>query len=345
MKAAIISLSSSKKEILYHIIFWLIHIGYRWGVIFPSQGEAITDLLILIVKISATYFTVYYLFFELLFKKKNYQFIAVALISLVTALLLRRAIIVFIVYPYELIPVPETTHFFYWADISRSIVHIYPVVILALAITMARIWYHEQINKYKLSKEKLESELKYLKAQIHPHFLFNTINNIYSSSLKKNDQTSDLLLKLSALMRYMIYESQERLILISKEIDILENYIELEKIRYGDQLKITFNYTGDIENKQIPPLLFLPFVENSFKHGAAESIEENWISIDLTINENLVTFKVENSKPADDVTISDLSKQNGIGLSNLEKRLSLLFKDQYDLKYMMKTEPFYLCSK
>ncbi|MCB0280491.1 MAG: histidine kinase [Calditrichaeota bacterium] len=330
----IIRHTSLKKEILFHIIFWTIHVAYRWLIILPTVNEMIIDLLILLVKMAVTYFTVYILVQDLLLKKKLYPFFIYGFVSMAISLLLRRAILVYIAFPFDMIQVTSSLNFFDWIDISKSVVHIYPVVILATVVTLIRIWYYEQLGKFELKEEKLKTELKYLKAQIHPHFLFNTINNIYSSSLANDPQTSILLLKLSELLRYMIYESKDELIPVSKEIEILENYIELETIRHGKRLNIVFNKHGDLSGLQIPPLLFLPFVENSFKHGIAKSLDDNWISIDLEADGKKLTFKVENGKAIEnEITAKpDMTEQqDGFGLRNLEKRLKLLFQDGYIL--------------
>jgi len=343
---------SVKREIPFHILFWLIHFGSRWIIILTSIDSITAKVIILetsimLFRIGLTYFSIYYLLDKLLLKKKFSRFFLFFLISFVVSILIRRILIFYVAYPFNLVATPEDLKFFDWLDIGRSIVYVYSVVILASVIYLIHRWYKEQHDKFNLMKEKLESELKYLKAQVHPHFLFNTLNNIYASSLNKKDQTSDLLLKLSGLLRYMIYDATALEVPIQKEIEMIENYIELEKVRYGDRLKVIFNRSGDYQYLKIPPLLFLPFVENSFKHGATKSIGKNWITIDLEMNDNTLIFKVENSLSTDESIISKIPDyedndfhDKGLGLSNLEKRVQLLFKDKYRLEIFEENNSF-----
>jgi sensor histidine kinase YesM len=179
-------------------------------------------------------------------------------------------------------------------------------------------------RNHQLLMEKKTSELNFLKSQTNPHFLFNTLNGIYALAREKSDITADSILRLSDILRFMIYESQSELISINKEIEIIEDYIELEKMRYDETLKIVFEKDIDDFEQKIPPLLLIHLVENAFKHGLSETIHAPFISIILSIKNNKLVFKVNNSFVNRDHT--EEQKEN-IGLTNLRRQLGLLFKE------------------
>ncbi len=178
----------------------------------------------------------------------------------------------------------------------------------------------------QLRMEKQTAELNYLKSQTNPHFLFNTLNNIYSLARDKSDLAPESILRLSKILRFMLYETSGQYISIEQEIKIIGDYIELEKLRYDESLRIDFKY--DIEDKKqaLPPLLLIPLVENAFKHGVSETRQEPFVDILLIVNQRQLSFVVKNST---ETSIEEKIKEN-IGLSNLRRQLELLYKD-YDL--------------
>ena len=187
-------------------------------------------------------------------------------------------------------------------------------------------------------KQKIVAELQVLKAQVHPHFLFNTLNNIYSFSLEKSPKTPGLILKLSSLLSYMLYDCKAEEVLLEKEIEVMKNYIDLEKERYGNKIEISLNIEGDIKDKYIAPLLLLPFLENAFKHGTSEQLEKPWLSMDITVKQYTMKCKIVNSKN-EFVLISE----KGIGIENVKKRLAFLYPGNYELKINDEGE-FYVVS-
>ncbi|HKJ40728.1 MAG TPA: histidine kinase, partial [Sunxiuqinia sp.] len=190
----------------------------------------------------------------------------------------------------------------------------------------------------KVEREKLEAELTSLKAQINPHFLFNSLNNIYSLSLINSPKTPEMILKLSDLMRHVLYESRENFIPLEKEINFTRNFIELQRIRLSDKTTINFEIEGAIPNKLIVPLIFEPFVDNAFKHGPKSLDENAYINIKIKIDPQWLFFEVENNFETIDYQ-SD--KPYGIGLKNAQKRLEYLYeKDQYDLEIIKKENIF-----
>jgi sensor histidine kinase YesM len=176
----------------------------------------------------------------------------------------------------------------------------------------------------RLQLEKKTAELNYLKSQTNPHFLFNTLNNLYSLAEERSELTAGAILRLSDILRFMLYESNATYISIGKEIKIIREYIELEKMRYDHSLTITINEQVDDENQLLPPLLLIPLVENAFKHGVSETINNPFITLNLRVSQRKLYFEVENSKSRKDT--SDALKER-IGLGNLRRQLDLLFAD------------------
>ncbi|KAA8475717.1 histidine kinase [Arcticibacter tournemirensis] len=205
------------------------------------------------------------------------------------------------------------------------------------------LWFGLAIKLFKLLLERrnaaLEAELNFLKGQIHPHFLFNTLNNLYGLTLSGSDQSPQMVLKLSGILRYMLYECNTDRIELQKEVQMISAYIELEKIRYGERLDVQFSVNGDYDNIEISPLLILPFVENAFKHGTSEQVGNCWINIDLQLQNRRLKLKVSNSKPEPAEHPADPS-EGSIGLKNVKKRLELLYPDAYKLKLFDEGELF-----
>lgn len=179
----------------------------------------------------------------------------------------------------------------------------------------------------QLTIEKKEAELNYLKAQTNPHFLFNTLNNIYSLARDKNDLAPESILRLSKILRFMLYETGGDFITIDDELNILEDYIALEKLRYDDSLLVTLNASVENPKQPLPPLLLIPLVENAFKHGVSETRNKPFVDITLTVKHQQLLFSVKNSM---EENISAQEVKENIGLSNLRRQLALLYKD-YDL--------------
>lgn len=198
-------------------------------------------------------------------------------------------------------------------------------IFLSTVLKFMQDWFLNEKIKSHLENEKLIAELAFLKSQINPHFLFNSLNNIYSLAYQKAEKTPEAILKLSEIMRYMLYESNEDKVALSDEIRYLENFIELQKLRFKGKTYIKFEINGDIQGQKITPLVLISFVENAFKHGVATDIE-NPISIILNVVSGKLFFQVINKK-----SNQNKDETGGIGLQNVQRRLDLLYKDQYRL--------------
>jgi LytS/YehU family sensor histidine kinase len=206
------------------------------------------------------------------------------------------------------------------------------VVSFVTAIKLAIDWIKQKEYLNETNEVLLENELKYLRSQIQPHFFFNTLNNLYSLTIDKSDKAPDLILKLSDLMKYFLYETGKEFQILENEISHIKDYIEIEKLRYDETLKVNFNIKGNTKKTMIKPLMLIPLVENAFKHGARNSKKNPYININLITTKNLLDFKVENSfqKPTKKIK----EQIGGIGLTNLKKRLEINYGPEY---YNLKT--------
>jgi len=198
---------------------------------------------------------------------------------------------------------------------------------VASMIVVFKYWIKTQRQWMQAEKDKVTAELQLLKAQVHPHFLFNTLNNIYSFSLENSPKTPGLILKLSSLLSYMLYDCKAEEVLLEKEVEIMKNYIDLEKERYGNKIEISWNIEGDIKDKYIAPLLLLPFLENAFKHGTSEQLEKPWLSVDISVGQNILKGKIANSK--NEYTPAT---NHGIGIQNVKKRLAFIYPGKHEVK-------------
>lgn len=329
-------------ELTFHILFWISHFLYRIYLLgfFHTYdfSEFYIQLILLPVRILATYFTIYIVIRHYLFKKRFLKFFIWLIFSIIATLLINRVVQYYIIYGLGLEINMDGIPFWSFKHISHSLIYIYPIITLAAIIFFIHEWFKKEKSRLEIQKEKLETELKYLKNQINPHFLFNTINNIYSLALEKSSKAPDALLKLSDMLNYLLYESNTNKIELKKEIINLKDYIELEQFRYGNKLEVIFNYEVESLNIEIPPLLLLPFVENAYKHGASESLEKSWIHINLVEKNGKITFKVENS--ISKKIKEPLGESNGIGLTNVQKRLELMYFNKHQLKILNSTDSF-----
>lgn len=190
-----------------------------------------------------------------------------------------------------------------------------------------------------LEKQKAETELKFLKMQINPHFLFNTLNNLYVLCLKKSDQAEDTVLRLSEILDYLLHSSDKKQVSIQKEIKVIENYIGLEKLRFDKNLKVNFKRKVNESNIKISPLLLLTLVENAFKHGARTANPENSIHILLEAQGSHLKFKISNSRIVIPEYSKDSNRNTGIGLENLRQQLEMTYR-RFDLNILEEKECF-----
>ena len=189
-------------------------------------------------------------------------------------------------------------------------------------------WYQQRQLNQELQLVRREAELELLQSQVQPHFIFNTLNNIYTLSLKNSPQTPEMICRLSALLDYNLYDSKIGQVPVQHELDYINNYLALQKIRFGTDLRITLNAGPGVGGLQMAPMLLLPFVENCFKHGISQQLGDGWIEIDLSLTNDALHIRIENSKDAMD---EPPTGKRGIGLQNARSRLAILYKDRHTL--------------
>ncbi len=329
-----------KNRILQHILFWVVHVvfyGALYGSFADNYGQTyLEELVFLPVRMLFTYFTLYVLLPGFLLPGRYTAFAGLFLLGSLVAGIMQRFVGFSFIYPIyhpELIRDP----FFYLPKILKTIaVGIYPVVFLALVVKLFKHWYATQQEQQILKEEKLNAELKFLKTQIHPHFLFNTLNNLYALTLKKSERAPEMVLKLSELINYMLYECKSDEVDLSREIKFIQNYVDIEKMRYGDKLDVDLRVNGAVSDRKIAPLILLPFVENCFKHGASENLQQSWVKISIDSYADHLVVKVENSKSGE----IEGNGSAGIGIQNVRRRLDLLYGERSQLKIINGEETY-----
>ncbi len=279
----------------------------------------------------------YWLFFSLIPRSQkgfSFKIIIELLAGILLSILWYRSLLGYIIYPF----VYEQNYegpLFSFSRLLSSFIAIYSIVGIAGAIKLIRLRRQQRDREQQLIREKLESELHFLRAQVNPHFFFNTLNNIYGLARKKSDQTPEAVMRLSKLMRFILYECTGNRISIEQEIKIIEDYIELEKLRYNERLKVIFKKNIDQKSQSIAPLLLLPFVENSFKHGASETRFNSKIEINLTLKNYELSFSIKNNKERD-----LQNNPQGLGLQNVRRQLELVYPNNHELTIHAEEESF-----
>ncbi len=318
-------------RISLHVLFWIVYFIINTLLyVVPTENsfmELLPQLLMFLpVDMSATYFTLYFLMTKFLFKKRYVSFSALFIISVVFFITIAQVIRYYIYVPHYH-PEYVGKWKFYQFDYFYILVATYAVVIFAAAIKLTKYWIKYQQEQADLKSQNIQSELALLKSQINPHFLFNTLNNIDSMILSDRDKASDSIIKLSEIMRYMLYEANAEKVPLEKEIEYIRNFINLQLLRVSDQNFIKLTVNGNTENKFITPMLFIPFVENAFKHGN-KNVRMPAVSVNVDISDEILIFEVVNYINKDAVS---KDKTGGIGLYNVRKRLDYIYREKYEL--------------
>lgn len=338
------------KRVLMHIAFWFLYtfqdavLAFTWiGPLLPrvSSGKLLgiaveAAMIMLVPKLLLSYFILQVVVKQILNEsEKMFLIVTEVVLAFFIALLVYRVLSVYYVIPHVYIGAVKNSHIFSIKNMLADSIDLGFATCLAVSIKFIRIQLSVKEREKQLLKDKLETELKYLRNQTNPHFLFNTLNNIYGLARKKSDDTAEVVMKLSKLLRFMLYESNKPYVKVCDEIKMLDDYIKLEKIRYSDRLSITFNRDIDSGTEQIAPLLLLPFVENAFKHGASENRFRSVIRIDMKVHNGLLDFAIENTRES-----GDCDKVNdNIGLKNVRRQLELMYRE-YDLQVLKGTDNF-----
>ncbi len=329
-----------KIRIYAHILFWTgVLVFYTF--LFGNENKEYLNafffvIWLLPVTIGTTYFLNYFLIPRFLLTKKYLRFglflLYVVIISITLEMNVVMCNILINAYYFDRLTVHASFNSFY------LIAGNYLVVFFAVAIKLVNLWYRMESKAFLLEKESMavelklkEAQLKLLKAQIHPHFLFNTLNNLYGLTLKKSEKSPEVVLRISSLLDYMIYRSALPRVLLTEEINYIRDYIALEELRYS-RLKLQYTFPEEPDGYSIAPLILQPFVENAFKHGTSNDIASPWIDIKAELQgSNELFFSVNNSRSA--YTPDDpAGYTEGIGLKNVKERLRILYPENHFLR-------------
>ncbi len=323
------------KKPLLHVAFWTMYASYFFYNISygrrgePDWGQVIPDFLFHIVSLLIISYVNYFYFLPRLLKGQKIghyllTFIPIFLLAAFFFLLGKQYLIDGFTYKDE------------WVYSVRFGLNVYMAAFFVTAfvglLKFVEDYFELETRSRELQNRQLTSELRFLKAQVNPHFLFNTLNNLYFLAINKSDQTPEIIAKLSGMMRYMIHESNTEMVPLSKEVEYIENYLDLERLRLNEDVPITFEVNGPIEGVRITPMVLITFLENAFKHGIGNTRGDSWITVNLLIVEDLLQYTVTNSIVAQtDKTVREAS---GLGLSNVRRRLELSYPepDQYTLE-------------
>lgn len=341
------------RRLAEHCIFWVVFILFKVLINLtdraPTMPEAEVEGLwhqfVFILYSQLPYFVVYipavygvFLVIDLYFRetlKLGFALsmgIAICLVTTPLLLIVNHTVILPFVYDIK-----DSKVSFGIGSLLYYLFNVMAVVGIAGSVKLIRQQNRSKVLEQTLLKEKSDAELKFLKAQVSPHFLFNTLNNIYSLARKQSDKTAEAVLKLSNLLRFVLYEASHSHILLMDEIRLIESYIELEKLRYTDRLKIEFEYEVDDKGRKVSPLILTHFVENAFKHGAGESRFDIDINIRIVLLKDTLTATFTNSKGK---TISAVSTDK-IGLTNTRRQLEILYPG-HDLKILDNPDQFFV---
>jgi sensor histidine kinase YesM len=328
------------RRIGLHILFWLTYlflktyisvflINYSYfdlDITTRILKGFLPELIVLPPKLLMAYYIMYSII-PRMNKRSTWVLITELLILIFISLVMYTMLLSYIVMPFihnEQLPEGTVTE-----NISRIIwrlLDMLTVVGAACTFTLLRKQIRAAKRQQELIQEKLQSELNYLRAQTNPHFLFNTLNSIYALARKQSPETSQVVMQLSKLMRYMLYDCREKLVPLENEWRVIEDYVELERLRYGDRVRVNLEKKVSQSMAMISPLMLLPIVENAFKHGAGNNPGMTNIRIELREENGNVQFKVENSIETT-LPSQSLSDSSGIGLKNVKRQLELLYPE------------------
>jgi len=321
-----------KRELIAHLAYWLF-IGGLIGlsILISERPLSSTSLLVNLGYFSVINISIFYINYTLLIPQllKRYWLYILAIIGLIGLMAAAKTIIAVLYMDVVLKRMDIKSGVAEDVSLSSFVTATVFVsgffIISGCLIKFALDWFSNIRIQRSLETEKKDMELQFLKSQLNPHFLFNSLNNIYSLAYQKSDKTADAILKLSEIMRYMIYESNDSWVALSKEIEYVQSYIELQKLRFKDGASVVLTLNGEIDNQQILPLVLISFVENAFKHGVANDPTDP-IRINIIANQKILHFSITNKK-----NNANKDRVGGVGLNNVERRLQLLYPERYKL--------------
>jgi Putative regulator of cell autolysis len=327
------------QRISLHVLFWAVYVPLNAVLNCILAGapleenfhEAfIGEIFSLPVKLLLTYFVFYYVIPLYLDRSKIWKLVGLLLLAFAVATVLYRLETAYVFYP--IFRPGLTYNMLNPKGLLLTEFDLFITLAAAVTIKMIRVHYKSLEYEQELLREKLQSELGFLRAQTNPHFLFNTLNNLYVLARKKSDKTPDAIMMLSKIMRFVLYDCRAPRIAVADEAKVIKDYIELEKLRYNTRLSVDYEEDMDNPSTSIAPLLLLPFVENSFKHGAGGTTGNVQISINIRLKDQKLDFMVKNTlDPEGDHSKNSSAETGGIGLQNVRRQLDLVYPEQHTL--------------
>lgn len=323
----------SRYKILIHVLFWIYMLNQAFFPVYLNKIDIkmlqdyiyLKDIFITTLLNIFVFYSVYFVIPKFLgLRRKWYIFPFVILLA---AVLSAIRLPVEIAYWKYIVKMPTSQLQFQYEWIWATLKYTVIISIYAMLIRFSIDWFESQKYKDELIKERQASEIALLRSQVNPHFLFNTLNNIYSLVYNKSDEAPEAVMKLSSIMRYMLYDSDTDVVAVNKEVEYLNSFIELQQLRITQKGFVEMKVSGSMENRTIAPMLLIPFVENAFKHG--EKTHSPGIVINLNLESDKLIFTVENYIKANPQVLSEES--GGFGLENIKRRLGLLYPDKYEL--------------
>lgn len=314
---------------LHHLVIWMLIFGLWFFLRYEDYAFEATAFKVTFIKVAdlalMVYLTNYVLIPKLLYKKKYFWFGLSFIFMIFISSIIKMKIIGHVLDNLTLLNLSGNLK----ARIYDNVIPHFFLVLSGAAVKLMLDYTRMQQRMIEMAKEKADAELNFLKSQINPHFLFNSINSVYFLIDKNNSEARDALHKFSAMLRYQLYEMNGKTIFIEKEIGYLKDYIALQKLRREDNFSVALNCTQDLSNISIEPLLLIPFVENAFKHISHHKTAPNFIKIDIAFKNNVLHFNILNTKDSIEKTTEAYT---GIGLANVKRRLELLYPDRHELK-------------
>ncbi|QJD95535.1 histidine kinase [Mucilaginibacter robiniae] len=316
-------------QIFWHVLFWGCLVSLFIFIVSSNSKVTTVDILVTIgffscLNIGLFYFN-YLVLIPAYLDKNNYRKYALAVVlTIILAGVVKYGVRVLIYRYWPGLPDSEPLRF--WPYFVSSLFASVIFITLSITLQFTTDWFQNERVQRDLENQRLTAELALLKSQINPHFLFNSLNSIYSLAYQRADNTPEAILKLSEIMRYMLYECNDNKVDLTKELQYLQNYIDLQKIRLGKTACVDFVITGEVNNQRIVPLLLIAFIENAFKHGIANNAATP-IQLKIAIENNRLDFFMQNKKH-----VHNRDAAGGIGLNNVKRRLNLLYPNQYQLK-------------
>jgi sensor histidine kinase YesM len=280
-------------------------------------------------KVIMVYLNLFFLLPVFLLKQRYLLYILILLVAFGLVGLVQKYISIYITFPIFYPSLRDLADIFSFERFIQYAAGILSLVGFTSGVKMLLAYQHNQRRTQEMEKRQIFTELQFLKNQLNPHFFFNTLNNLYGMALTDTKQTAAMILRLSEIMHYIVYDSNSRTVSLAKEIELVKSYIQLEKMRYGNRLKESVVVSGNPGLIKIPPLILLPLVENAFKHGATQETETALINVIVNIDQENVYISIENSKSGHRVAPDH---SNGVGLENVKRRLALLYPQQHDFR-------------